>query len=141
MRRRVLSIEFRVEGKDSGLVAEELATNLRTKFGVDATIQQPPPVAAAEGEPVPVRGGFVEAIILVVHVAIVAHAAYEKYVREPYEKAVGKWQELVFFAKEKRPTLIRLTVGGQSVALHDCEPEKLHEMTKKALDNAVVTPE
>lgn len=136
-----MSIEFRVEGKDSGLVAEELATSLRNKFGLNATIQNPASVSPSGEEPVPVRGGFVEAVILVMHVAIVAHAVYEKYVQEPYEKAVGKWQELVFFAKEKRPTLIRLTIGEQTVALHDSEPEKLHEMTRKVLDDAVVTPE
>jgi hypothetical protein len=73
--------------------------------------------------------------------AIVTHAAYEKYVKEPYDKAVAKWRDLVFFAKEKRPTLIRVVMGSHDLLLHESQPERLHEMTRKALDSAVVTPE
>jgi hypothetical protein len=134
-----MTIEFRVQGKDRDLVAEELAVRVKTMFGVEATIHKPPSAASSDEEG-PVQG-LLEVAVLIVHVAIVAHAVYEKYVQEPHEKAVAKWRELVFFAKEKRPTEIRAFIGKDKVVLHEGDPERLYKMTRSALDSAVVTLE
>jgi hypothetical protein len=134
-----MSIEFRIEGKESDLVGNEFATLVRTKFGVKATLEKLAPNSPSQEQGGPVRGGFVEFAVLVVHIAIVAHAAYERYVQEPHDKAVAKWQELVFFAKEKRPTVIRAVVGNESLVLDKSDPERLYEFTRKGFDDAIVT--
>ncbi len=128
-----MAIEFRIEGKDSDLVAEELKVHVKTLFGVEATIRSQPKR--------PVRGGLVELVVLILHVAITAHAAYEKYVQQPYDNAVAKWRDLVFFAKEKRPTMISAIIGKKEIPLDQGDPEELHKLTRSALDSATVTTE
>lgn len=135
-----MAIEFRVQGQNNDVVAEELAVYVRSMFGVETTVRKPAPEMGPDDGPGRVRG-LIELVVLSVHVAVTAHAVYEKYVQEPYEKCVAKWRELVFFAKEKRPTLIHAVINNQTVVLHESDPERLHELTRKALDSAVVTTE
>jgi hypothetical protein len=134
-----MSIKFHVNGKESDIVARQLAEHLKEKWGIVATIsKQTPEGTTGEGHRV---RGVVEGVLLAFHVLIVAHTAFETFVRQPREKAVAKWRELVFFAMEKRPTEIRAEIGDQITLLDKSDPEKLYQLARKALDSAIVTTE
>jgi hypothetical protein len=135
-------IEFRVQGSNSAAVAQELADQMKVRFGVSADIQVTPKPAPAErdGEKMDVH-----TMLIVVDAAIVLYHAYSAFIHEPAEKGrqklVRKWEELVLWARSKLPTTVRAVIGVDSLLLHDSEPERLHHLTKHALQNVLVTVE
>ncbi len=137
-----MAIEFRVHGKDSELVAAELAEQVKAKFGVPTTIRKPAPLPRAVGGASAEKVDPASAVILVLEIGIVAYHAWDVFLRQPYERAVAKWRELVAWAKGKLPsTRISAVIGDQDLPLGESDPERLQHLTKRALDRATITPE
>src|SRR5262245_30667131 len=134
-------IEFRVQGKDSPQVAEELAHRLRTRFKANPVVQrESPAVDGASGQKFDPNH-----ILFVVHLAVVSFEAYKTFVHEPREEErkalVKKWEDLIDWARTKLPTKILALIGTESLFLDEGEADRLHRLTKKALDQVSVVPE
>jgi hypothetical protein len=140
-----MAIEFRVHDQDSATseaVAQEFAQQMKVRFKITPVIRRSPQPADDPG----VRFDPVGGAILVVEVALVAYHVYTT-LRERWEKQhdalVMNWLELVQWAMRKLPTKIRAVIGQESLLLHESDPERLCELTMKALQSGdvIVEPE
>src|SRR5205809_31094 len=119
------SIEFRVQGHDSAKVAQELADQMKLRFGVSTTVRPsaPPLKPAAESEKVDPG----HAVIVALELAVLAFHVYDTFIRQPAEKEreklISRWTDIVLWAKSKLPTTIRALIGTDSLLLHETEPE------------------
>ena len=134
-------IEFRVQGPNSSQVAAEFAKKLKTQFDVDPVVQQD---SSSSGDG---RGEKFDPALpfVILHAAIVGFDAYKVFVVDPRkekrDELVRKWEILIEWAKSKLPTTIRAVIGAQTLLLHESLGVKLHDLTKKALDEATVVTE
>jgi hypothetical protein len=137
------SIEFRVQGDNSARVAQELADQMKSRFGVTAGIRAsaPPPAPPAEGEKI----DPIHATLVVLEVSVLLFHAYETFFKIPKEqerqRLVNQWGQLVDWAKSKLPTTVRAVVGEESQFLHQSDPEVLHRLVGHAVKNASVVAE
>jgi hypothetical protein len=137
------AIEFRVQGDNSAIVAQELVNQMKSRFGVTATVRASAPSSArpAEGEKV----DPIHVTLVVLEVAVVLFHVYETFIRQPAEqerqRLVHQWGELVHWAKSKLPTTVRAVIGDESLLLHQSAPEVLHQLTGQAIKNASVVAE
>jgi hypothetical protein len=140
-----MPIEFRVQGKDSATVADELADQMKVRFRVTPVVRKvtPPqdPAGGASGSKIdPASVG-----VLVVEVAVAAFHVYMVFVHEPSERQrqalVRHWMDLVLWSRSKLPTTIRAVIGDETLLMHESDPERLHELTRKEIKTAEVISE
>src|SRR5262249_45010762 len=134
-------IEFRVQGKDSEQVAEELAQRLKARFKASPVVQREAPA----GEDASGRKFDPAHAVFVVHLAVVSFEVYKTFIHDPLkekrEALVRGWEELIWWAKSKLPTKIKALIGAESLYLDESEADLLHRLTKKALDQVTVVHE
>jgi hypothetical protein len=92
-------IEFRVQGKDSPQVAEELARRLKTRFAANPVVErESPAVGDASGQKIidPTH------VLFVVHLAVVTFEAYKTFFHDPREEKrkelIRKWDDLILLS-------------------------------------------
>jgi hypothetical protein len=140
-----MPIEFRVQGNNSAAVAQELADQMKVRFQVTPVVRTLTPPQNAAGGAGAEKIDPLSAGVLVVEAAITAYHVYITFVHEPSEKRrqalVRHWMDLVLWSKSKLPTTIRAVIGKESLLLHESDPERLHELTRKAIETAAVIAE
>ncbi len=132
-------IEFRVLGKDSEQVAEELAHRLRTRFHADPVVERGQ--SATDGASG--TKATVELAVALVSVAVPAgFEIYKLFIREPREKAekelIEKWHALIDWARTLLPTTIHAVIGKDQLDLHNSSPSEIHRLTRKAMGEVKV---
>ncbi len=139
-----MSIEFRVQGKDSAIVAQQFADLMEARFKIRPTIRTAAPSTDLAGTGADKMIDPLHATLVVLEVAVVLFHVYDK-IREGYEKRrealVLHWLGLIHWAQQKLPTTIRAIIGDKALFLHEGDAEQLHDLTCKVMKDVAVIPE